>query len=118
MISRELGELCNDIFKQLDIAIKTSHHCDIVKSSQENGDGISINNFSSAREYRYEDFRVNLYIDIQYFHRNILRDASGAVSTLAYEILTHRTVMGWPIHLVVENKDHPPYKIFITMKGG
>lgn len=117
MISRELDELCNDIFKQLHIAIETSHRCDIVKSFQENGDGISINNFSSSREYSYEDFRVNLYIDIQYFHRNILRDARGGLSSLAYEILTYQTVMDWPIYLVVEDKNHPPYKIFITMKG-
>lgn len=118
MISRELNELCNDIIRQLDIAMDTSRNCDLVSSFKERGyrTGVSINNFS-AKKYDYKDFRVNLYIDRDYFYRHILKDARGATYDLAYEILTHKTVMGWPIYLVVDNKDHPPYKIFITMKG-
>ena len=119
MISTALEQLIDDIYRQLNIAIEVHQDCDLYKSMEgrHHGDGIAVNRFSVNRA-SYDDFIINLYINREYFYGKILEGVRGNVSQTAYEILTYQTIMGWPIYLADgKGGQHPPYKIFITMKG-
>ena len=122
MISRELRELCNDIYNQLDIAINTHYHFNLLKDMEERRSTygeLAINGLHNGQG-RYEDYVVNLYVNREYFFRNLMQGSYGPVDLLAYEILNDNKIMGWPIVLTYDRcgeSDHPPYKIFITMKG-
>lgn len=121
MISAALKQLIDDIYKQLDIAIEVHQDYDLYKSMEErqHEEGIAVNSFNSNRA-SYDDFIINLYIDRDYFFREVMQDSYGTVDPLSHEILEKNNVMGWPIvltHRRCGESDQPPYKIFITMKG-
>ncbi len=122
MISRALKELCNDIYDQLDIAINTHYHYNLFKDMEDRrgtyGE-LAINGLHKGQG-NYEDYIVNLYIDREYFFREVMEDSYGPVDPLAYEILQDNKILGCPIVLTYSRcgeSNYPPYKIFITMKG-
>jgi len=123
MISTALKQLIDDIYRQLDIAIDTLYRFDIYKDRIErrmtHGE-LAINALNLNRRGDYKDFIVNLYIDRDYFFREVMQGSYGPVDPLSHEILEKNNVMGEPIVLTFNRcgeNDQPPYKIFITMKG-